>query len=54
MNANGAAGVSVDTQLGARLAFLGELATIMLAVGLVSGAAAVLVMILGIRRLNRT
>ncbi|HET6848329.1 MAG TPA: DUF4389 domain-containing protein [Gaiellales bacterium] len=53
MNANGAPGVSTDAQLGARLAFLGELAGILLGIGLVSAAAAAALMVFGIRRLNR-
>jgi hypothetical protein len=54
MNANGAPGVSTDAQLGARLGFLGELAGTLLAIGLVSAAGAAILMIFGIRRLNRT
>jgi hypothetical protein len=52
MNANGASGVSTDAQLGARLGFLRELAAGLLITGLLSGAAATTMIILGIRRLT--
>jgi hypothetical protein len=53
MNADAAKGISADARLGARLGFLGELSAGLLATGLISGALAATLMILGIRRLNR-
>ena len=54
MNADGSQRVSLDAELGARLAFLGELAAALIAAGLISGAAATVLAVFGIRRLSRT
>ena len=54
MNAVAAKGVSADARLGARLGFLGELSAGLLAAGLISGALAAALTIIGIRRLNQS
>jgi hypothetical protein len=53
MNADASRGIEADARLGARLGFLGGLATGLLVFGFVSGAAATTLMVFGIRRLNR-
>jgi Domain of unknown function (DUF4389) len=53
MNADASRGIAAYTRLGARLGFLGELAAGLLAFGFVSGAAATVLAVFGIRRLGR-
>jgi hypothetical protein len=53
MNADASRGIAADAKLGARLGFLGELAAGLLVFGFVSGAAATVLAVFGIRRLNR-
>ena len=53
MNADASRGVAADAKLGARLGFLGELAGIVAAFALISGALAAWLALAGIRRVNR-